>query len=257
MILPALQRNLTCNNFFIYAACDHQYFDDFAIPLINSIKQNSSNDIHLHIFNPRPDQLEICSKKSISYTYEYVDISLFSKSAEKWNNNLNLEEQEQKHRTINAMQKGKDKTIQERMMKTYFACARFIRLNQIVTNQSVFAIDVDAIVRKTLNPLQDSDLFVHRVEGKKSRFLAGGIYCKNKKFLSDYANELERYINNDYIYWGLDQDILEYTVPKYSWASLPYSYIDWEMKPSSHIWTAKGTRKNLSVFITEKTKYTF
>lgn len=251
MILPPLQGNLSTKDFFIYAACDEKYFDEFAIPLINSIKQNSSNDIHLHIFNPRQDQLDLCSKNSISYSYEYVSLEQFKSASIK----LESTNSDEKQRTLTAMKKGSDASIQERMMKTYFACARFIRLNQLVSNQKFFAIDIDAIVRKTLPTLADNNLFIYRVSGNKARFLAGGIYTDNKMFLNEYAVELEKFLNQDHIYWGLDQDILENIVPKYQWSSLPYDLIDWEMKSSSYIWTAKGTRKNLSIFVNEKKKY--
>lgn len=251
MILPPLQGNLSTKDFFIYAACDEKYFDEFAIPLINSIKQNSSNDIHLHIFNPRQDQLDLCSKKSISYSYEYVSLEQFKSASIK----LESTNSDEKQRTLTAMKKGSDASIQERMMKTYFACARFIRLNQLVSNQKFFAIDIDAIVRKTLPTLADNNLFIYRVSGNKARFLAGGIYTDNKMFLNEYAVELEKFLNQDQIYWGLDQDILENVVPKYQWSMLPYELIDWEMKSNSFIWTAKGTRKNLSTFVNEKKKY--
>jgi len=34
------------------------------------------------------------------------------------------------------------------------------------------------------------------------------------------------------------------------------AYIDWEMQDHSYIWTAKGTRKDLAIFVNEKRKYT-
>ena len=251
MMLPELHGTLSAKDFFIYAACDQKYFDDFAISLINSILVNSKNYIHLHLFNPRTDQIDFCIKKSISYSYEYIDLEQFNSAADR----LKSIESDEKQRTLNAMKKGEDVSIQERMMKTYFACARFIRLSQLVTDQKCFAIDVDAIVRKSLPILDNSDLYIYRVTGNKARFLAGGIYTNNKNFLDEYSKELEKFLNQDHLYWGLDQDILENIVPKYQWSPLPYDLIDWEMKSNSYIWTAKGTRKNLSIFVNEKRKY--
>ena len=250
-MLPELHGTLSAKDFFIYAACDQKYFDDFAISLINSILVNSKNYIHLHLFNPRTDQIDFCIKKSISYSYEYIDLEQFNSAADR----LKSIESDEKQRTLNAMKKGEDVSIQERMMKTYFACARFIRLSQLVTDQKCFAIDVDAIVRKSLPILDNSDLYIYRVTGNKARFLAGGIYTNNKNFLDEYSKELEKFLNQDHLYWGLDQDILENIVPKYQWSPLPYDLIDWEMKSNSYIWTAKGTRKNLSIFVNEKRKY--
>jgi len=155
------------------------------------------------------------------------------------------------------MEKGGDKSILERMQKTYFACARFIRLAELLTDpQKVFSIDVDAIVRHTLPILQkDCDLFIH----KNRQFLAGGIYItgtdNSYNFLKEYALILTNNISRDYIYWSLDQDILDILVPKFCYKELPRSLIDWNMLPDSHIWTAKGKRKELDIFKKEKEKY--
>ena len=258
MMIPELHGKLTAKDFFIYAACDQTYFDQFAKSLINSIKTNSTDSIHLHIFNPRDDQLEFCNNSKVSVSYEYVDENFFKSCADKWNNsNLTPLQLEQKRRTTTAMTKGNDKSLLERMQKTYYACARFIRLSQLVEDHTFLAIDVDAIVRKTLTPLSGNDLFLHRVPGAKARFLAGGIYGTQgaRQFLHQYSDSILDYLSADYLYWGLDQDILEVIVPNYSWSQLPYSYIDWEMKSDSHVWTAKGTRKDLAVFVNEQKKY--
>ena len=258
MMLPELHGKLDAKDFFIYAACDQDYFDQFAKSLINSIKTNSTDSIHLHIFNPRDDQLKFCTDVGVSVSYEFVNENLFKNCAEKWNSTqLTPIQQDQKRRTNSAMTKGNDKSLQERMLKTYYACARFIRLSQLVEHHKFFAIDVDAIVRKTLEPLIGNDLFLHRISGHKARFLAGGIYGNenSSRFLHQYSDSILDYLSADYLYWGLDQDILEVIVPNYSWGQLPYSYIDWEMKSNSHVWTAKGTRKDLAVFVNEQKKY--
>ena len=258
MMLPELHGKLDAKDFVIYAACDHDYFDQFAKSLVNSIKANSTDSIHLHIFNPREDQLEFCQEKSVSVSYEYVDELLFKHAADKWTfDNLSPVQLDQRRRIQTAMTKGGDKSMQERMLKTYYACARFIRLSQLVEHHKFLAIDVDAIVRKTLEPLTGNDLFLHRISGSKARFLAGGIYGNenSSRFLHQYSDSILDYLSADYLYWGLDQDILEVIVPNYSWGQLPYSYIDWDMKSDSHIWTAKGTRKDLAVFVNEQKKY--
>jgi len=260
MMIPELHGKLTAKDFFIYAACDQIYFDQFAKSLINSIKANSSDSIHLHIFNPREDQLNFCKKKDVSVSYEYVDDTMFNCAAEKWGSeNLSPLQLNQLKRTQSAMTKGNDKSLQERMQKTYYACARFIRLSQLVETQNFLSIDVDAVVRKTLKPLTGNDLFLHRVPGNDARFLAGGIYgsTNSYKFLQQYCDSILDFLSADYLYWGLDQDILEVIVPNYSWGQLPYSYIDWGMQEDSHIWTAKGARKNLEKFIKEQKKYMF
>lgn len=259
MRMPQLNGNLCHSNFFIFAACDEHYFDDFAPGLVNSIKANTAHRIHLHIFNPRADQLDFCHKNDVSVSYEHVSLNLFAPAADKWLNEHTEETlKNQRLRTLTAMSKGNDYNIQDRMRKTYYACARFIRLQELVSDQSFFAIDVDALVRKSITISSDRDLTIHFVPGKKSRFLAGGIHGSEKTlpFLKEYSARLNDFIEQDYIYWGLDQDLLDEIVPKYNWCQLPETYIDWNMRVDSAVWTAKGTRKNLQVFLTEKKKYT-
>jgi hypothetical protein len=185
---------------------------------------------------------------------------MFNCATEKWaSENLSPLQLRQLKNTQKAMSKGNDKSLQERMQKTYYACARFIRLSQLINTQNFLAIDIDAVVRKTLSPLEGSDLFLHRIEGNNARFLAGGIYGSSDayKFLHHYSGIILDHLSTDYLYWGLDQDILEKIVPDYSWTQMPRSYIDWDMQEDSHIWTAKGARKNLDKFIKEQKKYMF
>jgi len=258
MIITPLQGKLDHTDFFIYGACDEKYFDEFGRVLIKSIRQNSDNNIHLHLFNPRQDQLDFCQKNKISVSYESISLDSFQTAADKWqgemSNELDILRQK---RILNAMGKGGDKSILERMQKTYFACARFIRLEELLqTSQSVFSMDVDAIVRKKIPLLPAGpDLYIRR----NRQFLAGGIYltgtADSKKFLNQYATILRKNLQEDQIYWSLDQDILDVIVGRFRYAELPFAYIDWEMKNSSFIWTAKGTRKNLKIFVEEKLKY--
>lgn len=258
MQLPQLNGNLSHKDFFIFAACDENYFDDFAPALINSIQTNTNHQVHLHVFNPRQEQIKFCEEKRVSLSFEYVSLDLFKKAADKWATDSATEpHKSQRLRTLTAMSKGKDTDILDRMRKTYYACARFIRLQELVTNQKFFAIDVDALVRKPVEIFTDKDFYIHHISGAKARFLAGGIFSTGnaKSFLDEYAVVLTQYLSEDYIYWGLDQDVLDQIVPKYQWGQLPDKYIDWNMRADSVIWTAKGTRKDLNVFLNEKKKY--
>ena len=306
MIMPPIFGKLKRNSFFIYAACDDVYFDAFGKSLINSVIQNTITPLHLHIFNPRKDQLLLLEKyDQVSFSYEYILSDAFDTTSERWEippprhitskigsdrvavarsrvdtSKISffyegLTEKIEKFRkpsnleyrrylaTIKAIKRSDDNTITDRMRKTYYACARFIRLNQILTYPATFlAIDIDAIVRKEIPLLSlNHDFYIHRINGNHERFLAGGLYCNNTKsskdFLNDYSSLLLNNLSDDYLYWGLDQDLLHDLVPKYNWGELPLSYIDWFMDRDSQIWTAKGQRKNLKVFIEEQKKYYF
>jgi hypothetical protein len=261
MQLPELKRNITCNGFFIYAACDEKYFDEFGKSFINSAKLNAKCQIHLHLFNPRQDQLDFCNYKNISYTFEYVPLEYFKNAEQKWLTVPGNQNEKSKYdRILGAMEKSDDKSIIERLQKTYFACARFIRLAQLTkSHPSFFAMDVDAIIRKEITQMpHDNDFYMYSISGRKARTLAGALFSSSAKgllFLNEYASVLTHNITSDYLYWGLDQDVLPDLLQKYQVGQLPMSYIDWEMQPNSAVWTAKGKRKDLETFISEKQKY--
>jgi hypothetical protein len=264
MQIPEIYGKFTNRDFFIFTACDTLYFDEFAKPLINSIKKNTDTNLHIHVFNPRDDQIKYCEDRSfISFTYEYVPLTLFENAASKWKVvPVDPEEKLKYDRIITAAKKGKDPDIIHRIQKTYYACARFVRLSEMINHtQTVFSIDIDAVVRKSIPTFsKDTALHIHRIHGPKSRFLAGGLCISNIKghdFLKKYSQELKFHIETDNIYWGLDQDLIENTIKGFDYTELPKSLIDWEMNPNSVIWTAKGIRKELEIFISEQKKYNF
>lgn len=262
MILPQLLGSLPSTDFFIYSACDQDYFDQFAGALINSIRANSPNNLHLHIFNPRQDQLDHCAAQSgLSVSYEHVTSDLFDAAAARWSRPVeDAVSQSQLQRTHSAMHKGQDINLQHRMQKTYYACARFIRLAQLAGSASFMSMDVDAVVRGMIPRLSGQhDFYLHQITGAKARVLAGGMYVnaqgRSTQFLNHYAQQLQQNLCADKIYWGLDQDILDQIVPEYECGDLPISMIDWNMRPDSVIWTAKGTRKDLPQFMAEQQRY--
>jgi hypothetical protein len=263
MQLPPLQGNLVQPGFFIYAAGDYEYFRDFGPALIHSIQQNTRHGIHLHLYNPTPDQVQYCrNQERVSVTFESAPAELFDQSASAWATLPADPVLADRYRRITtAMKKGNDVGIRQRIQRTYFACARFIRLAQLIQPISnVFAIDIDAVVRQSIPELSNQqDVYIHHIEGKKARFLAGGVYLpgtnRGYDFLQKYADTLKSNILNDQFYWGIDQDVLDHIVPQYHWAQLPMELIDWEMQDSSCVWTAKGTRKNLDVFKNEQKRY--
>ena len=264
MILPPLQGNLNQPGFFIYAAGDSDYFQEFGPSLISSIQQNTTVGLHLHLYNPTSEQIKYCrSQERVSVTFESAPLALFESATQPWlADSADLVQQDRRRRMLTAMSKGQDPSIQHRLQRTYFACARFIRLQQLIRpTTSVMAIDIDAVVRKNLPSLSNAtDFYIHHISGRKARYLAGGIYLTGTnggyEFLNEYAKVLQQHINQDSWYWGIDQDVLDAIVPQRRWGQLPFEFIDWEMLDSSYIWTAKGTRKDLDVFKNEQKRYT-
>jgi hypothetical protein len=264
MLMPEMHGKCTQNQFFIYTACDTDYFDEFGQALVVSILRNSTAGVHVHLYNPRPDQMAWCqSQPRLSTTWEWVSQDLFAPAAAAWSvEPTDPVLADQYRRTQTAMSKSNDRDIQQRMQRTYYACARFIRLQQMMLlGDQVLAIDSDAVVRADVPKLPTTvDFYLHHISGRKARYLAGGLYLtgttESHGFLNSYADVLSQSIAQDHLYWGLDQDVLNNIVPQYQNGQLPTSYIDWEMQPHSFVWTAKGQRKDLAVFVNEKKKYT-
>lgn len=261
MKLPPIQGTFDQQEFFIYAACDHAYFEDFGYSFIRSIRANTNHNIHVHVFNPTAEQIEYCQRNGIGITWEHAHQTLFTAATQRWNRTITQEtERKQLERTMNAMNKGQDHSLNERIQKTYFACARFIRLAQLCAGHRLLAVDIDAVVRQDFPVLgSQHDFYIHHITGKRARYLAGGLWLNGtaqcQEFLGEYANQLIRHFEQDHVYWGLDQDVLDPIVPKFNHGQLPMQYIDWNMSPDSYIWTAKGLRKHLAAFVSEQQKY--
>ena len=263
MKLPPLLGNLDQTQFFIYAAGDTDYFRDFGPALIRSVQANTTHGLHLHLYNPTAEQVQYCrSQDRVSVTFESVPLDLFGAATTHWMTPpADPVLHDRYRRILTAMKKGKDASVQQRIQRTYFACARFVRLAQLIRpTDCVFAMDIDAVVRQPVPELSNlRDFYIHHIAGKKARYLAGGMFFPRTnggyEFLQQYAGVLKQNILQDSLHWGIDQDVLDNIVTGYRWGQLPNDYIDWEMQDRSYIWTAKGTRKELEVFVNEKKKY--
>lgn len=260
MIIPTLQGQFPSQPNFIFTAADTVYFDIHAKPLINSVLQNTPFCIHIHIYNPTAAQLEFCyNLQNVSVSYEHVSDNEFYVVSQEWLKKTDFENIRQKQMFDKGQQYG-PVFLQSLITRTYYACTRFIRLNQLLSTTSrCLSIDVDGIVRKPFSLVlpndKNVDLFLY--EKKFNEHLAGAIlFNKNSKpFLNHYASVIQSCIENNDIYWFLDQIVLDQVVQQYNKGVLPLHYIDWEMNDSSAIWTAKGKRKELSIFKAEQNKY--
>jgi hypothetical protein len=247
----------------VYAACDGVYFEQFAGTLARSVIAHTDLDIHFHVFDPDPEHLDWCAANPrITYSHETVLAEWFEPAAKYWQSpSLDPVQQTHLDRTHNAMNKGHDRDLQHRLQKTYYACVRFVRLAELFDpTVHMFAMDVDAIVRFPLiSPGLQHGFYIHRIHGRRARYLAGGIWLNpctaNQAFLEAYNQAIRDYFDRDYIYWGIDQDVLERVVPAHDHGELPISYIDWNMQPDSAVWTAKGARKDNREFLAVKALY--
>jgi hypothetical protein len=266
MNLPPLQGNLDQSGFFIYAAADADYFDAHGIPLINSVTKNTGHGVHMHIYNPRPDQIELCQHTDrVSVSWETFDHTLFTSAVNFWSR-TDLPEPYVSRRNKMLGIKVVDRTLSLNanleiwLRKTYYACVRFIRLAQLLDQARPFlAIDVDGLVRKPFDFEFDNgkDFYLHAKE--KGGHLAGALLGTGQPaclhFVKQLANDIQVQFEQDNIYWFLDQHCLDNLVNRYNKGLLPMSYIDWAMREDSAIWSAKGKRKELAVFKREQDRY--
>lgn len=260
MLLPPIQGSLSQDRFFIYAAADSVYFDLHARPLIQSIIANAPEyGVHIHIYDPRPDQIEFCNTHKVSCTYEYLDDQEFDRVLDYWQTRTTYANERQaqmgkKGRTFGPAE------LKKLIKQTYYACVRFVRLAEVLqSGQRCLSIDVDGLVRGSFNvDLGTEDFYLYE-KPKDGTHLAGAVLFNGQPqsnvFLQEYARELKTNIEQNELYWFLDQLILDQLVPKYRKGLLPMSYIDWAMRPDSSIWSAKGKRKELDIFKQEQRKY--
>jgi hypothetical protein len=261
MNLPPLQGNLTQSDFFIYAAADSVYFETHGKPLINSVIKNTSIGIHLHIYDPTEQQLKFCTDlPRVSFTYEYTNPVDFQLATDYWSNRTEFTNDRQRQMFKKGQVRGQDE-LNKLIRQTYYACMRFVRLAEILPRgQRCLSIDVDGLVRAPFEYALpgDCDFFLYE-KPKDGTHLAGAVLFNGTdgadNFLREYANQLRTSINENDLYWFLDQLVLDQIVPKYCKGLLPMSYIDWAMRAESPIWSAKGPRKELDIFKNEQRKY--
>jgi hypothetical protein len=261
MKMPPLLGNLDQDRFFIYAAADTVYFDLHAKPLIKSIITNTPEfGVHVHIYNPRPDQVDFCRNiDGVTCSYETTTESEFQHAADYWLSRTQFVNDRQQQMFKKGQKQGRSELL-TLIKQTYYACTRFVRLAELLRpGQRCLSIDVDGLVRgQFTDQLGPQDFYLYE-KPKDGTHLAGAILFNgtdgSHRFLQEYAGRLRSSIGEDDLYWFLDQVVLDQLVPQYHKGLLPMSYIDWAMRDESAIWSAKGKRKELEVFKQEQGKY--
>lgn len=261
MTMNPLEGQKPQSPYVLFAAADQIYFDLYARPLIKSTARNYSQlPVHIHIYDPEPSQLEWAAQQSnLTVSWETVDRSGLIKAAKRWSKRTLFanERQSQMHKKSHTLTADQ---FQKLVNNTYYACARFVRLWEILSPQTTcLSLDVDGLVRSSFSlDLPEQDIYCYE-KPKDGKHLAGALlfqpHSGSRRFLCDYASLIKQAICNDDLYWFLDQVILDKIIPGYRKGLLPMSYIDWAMRPDSAIWSAKGPRKDLDIFRKECAKY--
>lgn len=264
MNLPPIHGCLDQTDFFFYVAADSAYFESFGRPLINSIERNSPHGIHVHLYDPDSKQLDFCHGHArVSVTWEILSPGQFDSARKFWcRPDLSEPYNSRRNKMLGLKQFTDCANLDSWILKTYYACMRFVRLAEIVKVPTRFLeIDIDGLVRGNFFTRFDDDANhdFYLYEKKKGGHLAGAILYTEKpqalEFIQELAKTIRAEIERDNIYWFLDQHSLDAVIPRFRRGLLPISYIDWHMAPDSAIWSAKGKRKELEVFQKELEKY--
>jgi hypothetical protein len=262
--LPPLLGEFPQTDVCFYVAADETYFNQHAKPLIHSIRRHFSYPIHFHLYNPSDASKKCCEVNDISYSYEVVSVKIVD-PAFKIYRNMPTDAELQRRRSKMIKPGENVEKIQNELMKTYYACTRFVRLSELLVKPTyVIMLDTDSLVRNHFDLLsKDYDIHIyeknHRSHVNYTQHLASTIFYTGTegsyKLIQDHARLILKEYDKDTLYWFLDQETLDVTIQKYLKKALDLSLVDFEMKDVSNIWCAKGPRKNLPIWLEEIRKY--
>ena len=217
MILPTILGDTNVDHDSLYFGCDAVYFKQFGVPLINSLKEHAPwANIHVHIFNPEPQQLVWCKDNSVTVSYEIVDTSI-------------------------------------KELNTYYACVRFIRIPEIFNNNTrIISLDCDGIAIRTISKdkfLEDTNLSKVLWREKQQKSLASSVFFGPDNFRFRYADKLKSYFDNDSYGWYLDQNIMDQMIANREVEITTSAAWGWhKAKGTVMILSAKGNTKNEPAF---------
>jgi hypothetical protein len=262
--LPPLLGEFPQTDVCFYVAADETYFNQHAKPLIASIRRYFAYPIHFHLYTPSELTKKWCELNDISYSYEDVDVNIVDSAFEIYRSMpIDLELRRRRSKMIKPGENVEK--IRNELMKTYYACTRFVRLSELLIKPTyVIMLDTDTLVRNYFDlPSRDYDIHIYEKNHKKhvnyTQHLASTIFytgtVDSLRLIQDHARLiLDEYVK-DTLYWFLDQETLDVAIQTYSKRPLELGFVDFDMKEASNIWCAKGPRKNLSIWLEEIKKY--
>lgn len=236
-------------NLTVLTSCDANYFKNHGIYFIKSVVKNSPDvNLWIDIINPTQE----CKDAILSLANQIGNIKLYLSYDE-----IDLS------------------SSPESFKRAYYSSSRYSKSYLIINNikSDLLILDIDSLVRGDLNLLKKEvskgnyDIGVHtRFEQKNpiSKVLIGTLYIRYNKygviFLKDFAIKIHNLLKFKKSEWFLDQKSFYKIYLKYKnkikLYNLPLKYIDWKFLDQSIIWTAKGKRKDDSVYLDYKSSFT-
>lgn len=228
----------------VYCSCNETYIPRVKI-LYNSLKENSNIDFKFYVrtvgFDPK--------KHNFFLDKNYIET------------NIPLS----KEKTLTSLD-GHSYSEEQ----AYSAKVRIVDIYNLLknTNEDVLSLDADSIVRGSLSKiysvLGNKDILIKQTTHSKKthyKIKAGVILAQNTSNSLKFFKEVKSYLetNNNMFTWFSEQIGLynAYKLNIAELAQLPDSYIDWNFKTDSIIWTAKGDTKNNQTYINEEQKYDY
>ncbi|MDB9900858.1 hypothetical protein OAD37_03600 [Gammaproteobacteria bacterium] len=241
----------------IFTCADSNYFKLFGEQLISSVdKVDCFSCLHIHVINPDQEVLHLLEQylvnfKRLTASYERVNIKLLmevSRNAQSdWLKNIPLNILE-----MLAIEQVRKRNIQRKLIKialkiginpkffiskkllhsdsprVYYACRRFSFIQDFFnTIETLIVIDIDSVCKNDsfILKLQSSNrILALRRMGSWSTYLAGFVYYPNNKeaslFIDRYTEKLTEFFENGWIFWGLDQFLLDVISTKNSTSGL-------------------------------------
>jgi hypothetical protein len=212
MILPQISIENKISNDGFYFAADSIYFNLYGMALIKSLKSNATwANIHVHLFNPTPDDIKWLRDNKNTYSFESVNPKISE-------------------------------------IKTYYACVRFVRIPEIFSNNTrIISLDADGVaVRPITKEKFLSDTNVSKVlwREKQKQSLASSIIYGPDNFRFRYADILKKHFLTDDFKWFLDQNVLDQMIKNNEVKT--FTERDWgnrKIGKNTLIWSAKGDKK--------------
>jgi len=232
-----------------FAAADSRYFEKYGRSFLGSlIEHQTLPSVHIHLFNPQPDQLGYLQRLAgsnhrlrLSFTWEQVDLQ----------------------------------PLPEARRGRYYYSVRFVRMAHIARAAAAncLCLDIDVLlvrpVAQLLAALRDCDVaFYPRFErfGIDTKMLAGTLFIRHAptpdRLLSNIASRISRFVSSGHVLNKLDQIVIYDEFRKLRkqgsdlrFKALDEQVIDTQFTDTGIIWYPKGQSKNDSLYEDERQRY--
>jgi len=229
----------------VFAACDSKYFLEHAPSFIYSATDHKF-DVHIHIVNPTNDVLSLAAILSSTthkrVTYSFHDFAF---------NDFDSEQE-----------------------RAYYACTRFaVAPHVLKTANKVMILDIDCLI---MNDFEFPDLPVgyfprkgevdaaNNWERQGMKVAAGAVYYNIDAL--NVAEAVSATIEGLPVRWFNDQIALSHIIdqlmsttkvdPDDILHEFDSTFLDWEFKSGTSIWTGKGSRKyDNEKYVSEKARW--